>query len=125
MNSMGTKVYKAVGYRLKRSVGAMAMTTVMAGMLLVFLAGCDRKPTEQPKPSTSVEQLPKVKMGIQASPAMALVMAAKELGAFDAEGVDVELVPFTAGKFALQALIGGSLDYCVSGEVPVALATLQ
>ena len=82
-----------------------------------------------PKQSTnSVSEVinkPKVKIGIQTSPAMALVMTAKEAGCFDAEGVDVELVPFTAGKFALQALLGGSLDYCVSGEVPVALATLQ
>src|SRR5260221_1583874 len=67
----------------------------------------------------------KVKIGIQTSPAMGLVMTAKEAACFDVEGLDVELVPFTAGKFALQALLGGSLDYCVSGEVPVALATLQ
>ncbi len=66
-----------------------------------------------------------IKIGIQSSPAMALIMTAKEVGSFDAEGLDVELVPFTAGKLAMQALLGGSLDYCVSGEVPVALATLQ
>jgi NitT/TauT family transport system substrate-binding protein len=77
--------------------------------------------TGQPAP----KELPKVKIGIQSSPAMALVMTAKEEGCFEQEGVEVELVPFTAGKFALQALLGGSLNYCVSGEVPVALATLQ
>ena len=56
---------------------------------------------------------------------MALIMTAKEEGCFDAEGLAVEIVPFTAGKFALQALLGGSLDYCVSGEVPIGLATMQ
>lgn len=66
-----------------------------------------------------------IKIGIQTSPAMALVMTAKEEGCFEQEGLDVELAPFTAGKFALQALLGGSLDYCVSGEVPIALASLQ
>src|SRR4051812_29056070 len=60
-----------------------------------------------------------VKIGIQASPAMALIMTAKEQGLFEVEGLDVEVEPFTAGKFALQALLGGSLDYCVSGEVPI------
>jgi ABC-type nitrate/sulfonate/bicarbonate transport system substrate-binding protein len=40
-------------------------------------------------------------------------------------GVDVEIKEFTAGKFALQAFFGGSLDVAVSGEVPVALSTLQ
>ncbi len=77
------------------------------------------------QPVSSAGGLTKVKIGIQASPAMALVMTAKEAKCFEAEGLDVELVPFTAGKFALQALLGGSLDYCVSGEVPIALATLQ
>lgn len=72
-----------------------------------------------------VAQKTSIKIGIQTSPAMALVMTAKEQGCFDSEGLDVEIVPFTAGKFALQALLGGSLDYCVSGEVPIGLATLQ
>lgn len=74
---------------------------------------------------TEVHPKTSIKIGIQTSPAMALIMTAKEQGAFDAEGLDVEIVPFTAGKFALQALLGGSLDYCVSGEVPIGLATLQ
>lgn len=56
---------------------------------------------------------------------MALVMVAKDMQYFDKGGVDVELKEFTAGKFALQAFLGGSLDIAVSGEVPVTLATLQ
>lgn len=64
-------------------------------------------------------------MGIQVSPAMTLVMVAKDKGFFLEEGVDVEVKEFTAGKFALQAFLSGSIDYCVSGEVPVCLATLQ
>lgn len=110
---------------LKRFIHRNALVFTLTTLLVAALAGCERKPAEQAKTSAPPDNKPKVKMGIQASPAMALVMTAKELGAFDAEGVDVELVPFTAGKFALQALIGGSLNYCVSGEVPVALATLQ
>jgi ABC-type nitrate/sulfonate/bicarbonate transport system substrate-binding protein len=66
-----------------------------------------------------------ITVGIQTSPAMALVMVAKEKQFFDQEGVDVELKEFTAGKFALQAFLGGSLDFAVAGEVPVTLATLQ
>jgi ABC-type nitrate/sulfonate/bicarbonate transport system substrate-binding protein len=66
-----------------------------------------------------------VTMGIQTSPAMALVMVAKDKQFFDAEGLDVELKEFTAGKFALQAFLGGSLDFAVAGEVPVTLSTLQ
>lgn len=67
----------------------------------------------------------KVSIGIQTSPAMALVMVAKDKGFFEQQGLDVEIKEFTAGKFALEAFLGGSLDYSVSGDVPVALASLQ
>lgn len=67
----------------------------------------------------------KVTIGIQTSPAMALVMVAKDKQFFDQEGIDVEIKEFTAGKFALQAFLGGSLDFAVAGEVPVTLASLQ
>jgi ABC-type nitrate/sulfonate/bicarbonate transport system substrate-binding protein len=66
-----------------------------------------------------------VTIGIQVSPAMTLVMVAKDGGFFQREGLSVELKQFTAGKFALQAFLSGAIDYAVSGEVPVALATLQ
>ena len=56
---------------------------------------------------------------------MALVMVAKDRGFFDRQGLNVELREFTAGKFALQAFLGGSLDFAVAGDVPVTLATLQ
>jgi NitT/TauT family transport system substrate-binding protein len=67
----------------------------------------------------------KLTVGIQVSPAMTLVMVAKDKGFFHKAGVDVEIKEFTAGKFAMQAFLGGSLDVAVSGEVPVVLATLQ
>lgn len=66
-----------------------------------------------------------ITLGIQASPAMALPMVAKDMGLFEAEGVDVELKEFSAGKFALQAMLGGSVDLAVAGEVPTGLALMQ
>ena len=72
----------------------------VVGLLLVGLtlwfgqSGCQQ--TEAP---TST----KVTVGIQVSPAMTLVMVAKDRGFFEREKLDVELKEFTAGKFALQA----------------------
>jgi len=66
-----------------------------------------------------------IRIGIQMSPAMALLMVAKDKHYFSDEGIDVTLQAFTAGKFALQAFLGGSLDFAVAGEVPVTLAMLQ
>lgn len=73
----------------------------------------------------SAPGLQKVTMGIQVSPAMTTVMVAKDAGLFEKHGLDVELKEFTAGKFALQAFLTSSIDFAVSGEVPVALAALQ
>jgi len=87
--------------------------TVVAGLMSLVGCGSERKTTE------------KVSIGIQSSPAMGLVMVAKEKGFFAKEDLDAELKEFTAGKFALQAFLGGSLDFAVAGEVPVTLATLQ
>lgn len=66
-----------------------------------------------------------VTLGIQTSPAMALVMVAQDKGFFQAQGLDVELKEFTAGKFALEAFLAGSLDFAISGDVPPLLAALQ
>jgi len=64
-------------------------------------------------------------VGFQNSPSMALLMVAQEKNFFVSRGVNVEMKEFTAGKFALQAFLGGSLDIAISGEVPVALSILQ
>jgi len=56
---------------------------------------------------------------------MAGLMVAKDLGLFEKEGLDVQLKEFSAGKFALQAMLGGSVDFAVAGDVPVSLAVMQ
>jgi ABC-type nitrate/sulfonate/bicarbonate transport system substrate-binding protein len=55
---------------------------------------------------------------------MMLLMVAKDEGFFEQQGLDVDLKQFTAGKFALQAFFAGSVDYAVSGDVPICLAAL-
>lgn len=67
----------------------------------------------------------KITIGIQTSPAMATVMVAKNMGFFKKQGLNVELKEFTAGKFALAAFLARSLDYSISADVPVTLATLS
>ena len=98
-------------------VGAVALFVVV--ILYVF-----RRDAGNPERPIG-ETLPELTVGIQVSPATTLVMVAEDAGFFDKAGVDVQIKEFTAGKFALQALLGGSLDVAVSGEVPVTLASLQ
>ena len=96
---------------------AVVFVAILGG--IVFLA------TRYDRSGSGTQTKTKVTVGIQVSPAMALMMVAKDKGFFDQENLDVELKEFTAGKFALQAFLGGSLDFAVAGEVPVTLATLQ
>ncbi|MCI0563180.1 MAG: NrtA/SsuA/CpmA family ABC transporter substrate-binding protein [Nitrososphaera sp.] len=96
----------------------------MLALFTITVGACEKQ--SDSKPSETAERvIPNVTIGIQVSPAMTLVMVAKEKGLFLKEGVNVELKEFTAGKFALQAFLSGAIDFAVSGEVPVALATLQ
>ena len=103
----------------RSSLGPPVLAAILAGAL-----SCGVKSAPEPT-ETTVLPLPKLTVGIQVSPAMTLVMVAEDEGYFDRAGVDVEIKEFTAGKFALQAFLGGSLDVAVSGEVPVTLSTLQ
>jgi ABC-type nitrate/sulfonate/bicarbonate transport system substrate-binding protein len=98
----------------KRKILWIAVIVAGFGGLLTFHLSCKSR-----------QQSHRVTIGIQTSPAMALVMVAQDKGLFQSEGLEVELKEFTAGKFALQAFLGGSLDFAVAGEVPVTLSTLQ
>lgn len=98
----------------------MSIVVCLFLLTVVIVIGCKGGNNK-----SAVEPVRKVTIGIQTSPAMTLVMVAKDKGFFLKQNMDVELKEFTAGKFALQAFLGRSIDYCVSGEVPVALASLQ
>ena len=67
----------------------------------------------------------KVRIGVVTVPHVSLVKIAFDKGFFREEGVEVETKEFTAGKFALQALIGGSLELTTVAELPVVLATIN
>ncbi|MBU0635752.1 ABC transporter substrate-binding protein [Candidatus Micrarchaeota archaeon] len=66
-----------------------------------------------------------ITIGLQNTPSSAIVLVAAEKGFFAQNGLDVKLEDFTAGKFALQAFLSGSVDLAVAGDVPIVLATMQ
>lgn len=65
-------------------------------------------------------------VGIQNSPSNALIIIAAKKKFFDVNKVAIVIKEFSAGKLALQALLGqaGDLDVAVSAETPVALSSL-
>lgn len=97
-------------------IGILAMATVL------IMASCSgekitgKAVSEISKPTT---------IGMQIGPSSTLLYVAKDKGFFEQEGLNIELKEFTAGKFALQAFLAGSLDMAASGEVPVMYSALQ
>ncbi|HZX19601.1 MAG TPA: ABC transporter substrate-binding protein [archaeon] len=68
---------------------------------------------------------PKAAIGLQITPTATPILVADEKGFFKDNGVDVEIKEFTAGKFALQAMLANSIDFASPAEVPVLLAKSQ
>ncbi|HEY1607417.1 MAG TPA: ABC transporter substrate-binding protein [Allosphingosinicella sp.] len=74
--------------------------------------------------SGSGQQRPKLTVGYQVSPAMALIIIADDQHLFGS-GTEVKLVNYEAGKLALQSFLAGSIDVAVAGDMPTGLALLQ
>lgn len=59
------------------------------------------------------------------SPSMAGVWMAKEMGAFERQGLNVELVYISSGAVAIQALVGGSVQAALGASNAVVAAILK
>ncbi len=91
---------------------------IAVGIVVIAVAGFFVFQKQEPK------SFPTVRLGIQTSPVAGLVKVAIDKGFFEKEGIAVDVKEFTAGKFALQAMIGGSLDLVTPAEFPITLAVL-
>jgi len=59
------------------------------------------------------------------SPSMSGVWMAKEIGAFERQGLNAELVYISSGATAIQALVGGSVQAALGASNAVVAATLK
>src|SRR5882724_3555563 len=59
------------------------------------------------------------------SPSMSAVWMAKEIGAFERNGLNAELVYISSGATAIQALVGGSVQAALGASNAVIAATLK
>ena len=72
-------------------------------------------------------EAPKEKIAIAyaaISPSMAGVWMAKEIGAFERNGLNVDLVHISSGATAIQALVGGSVQAAL-GSVQIGRASCR
>jgi NitT/TauT family transport system substrate-binding protein len=102
----------------------LRMQALVLIIIVVFTsfaaAGCGKK-------AATTAELPKVRIGIITAGAVrpALVIAAKELGYYEEEGVDVELVTIDSVPSALTAIASDKLDILPYAIVPSLSAIAQ
>jgi NitT/TauT family transport system substrate-binding protein len=73
-------------------------------------------------------EIPKEKIAFAyaaVSPSMSGVWMAKEIGAFERNGLNAELVYISSGATAIQALVGGSVQAALGASNAVVAATLK
>lgn len=98
----------------KTAIIVLLAVIVGAGLYFYFKKEVPTKPAQQ------------LTVGIQNSPSNSLLIVASSKGFFDTTKVKVVIKEFSAGKLALQALLGqaGDLDVAVCAETPIALSSL-
>lgn len=67
----------------------------------------------------SLQPLPQVRLGVEASVLTVPVWVAKEKGCFEKEGLDVKLVSFDSGRMALDALLDHQIDIATVAPSPI------
>jgi NitT/TauT family transport system substrate-binding protein len=78
--------------------------------------------------ATHAAETPKEKIAFAyaaISPSMSGVWMAKEIGAFERNGLNAELVHISSGATAIQALVGGSVQAALGASNAVVAATLK
>lgn len=94
---------------------------LLAASLVLGLAGCGNDTPAAPT-SGAAEKVT-VKVGYQAAADYGLFYIGQEKGWFAEEGVELDLLVFTAGDAQIEALANGSTDLSLQGAQPALIAT--
>lgn len=89
----------------------------------MVLIGLIYGPPEATKHASSATD--KLTIAVSSTPHAALLHLAAAKGFFAAEGVDVDILPVTHGKAALDLLAQGKTDLAAAAEVPFVIAVLN
>ena len=94
------------------------MSATRLGFLLLFCLYVAAGATEVPKQKIAFAYA-------SISPSMSAVWMAKEIGAFEKNGLNAELVYISSGATTIQALVGGSVHAALGASNAVVAATLK
>jgi len=101
----------------RKRLRALGSVVQFAFILLLFLFA-----------SVQAADVPKEKIAFayaSISPSMSAVWMAKEIGAFDRNGLNAELVYISSGATTIQALVGGSVQAALGASNAVVAAALK
>jgi ABC-type nitrate/sulfonate/bicarbonate transport system substrate-binding protein len=98
---------------------------VLAVVVVIVACGCMENGITGKAVSLPAGSYVNVTVGVPVTPMSTLLYVAKDKGFFEEEGVNVDMVEFSAGKLALQAFLAGSLDLAATGEVPLVYAAMN
>ena len=66
-----------------------------------------------------------LRIGVEQSPLLALVMIAEDQGFFSKQGVDVKVKYYASGKLALNGMFSGEVDLATPAETPIVFSSFE
>ncbi len=91
---------------------------------LLTLSGCE-KPQVTAGASDTTAARQKVSIALVNQPQSTLILVAVKKGYFSDEGLDVQVLPQSFGKAALQAMVEGKADFATTAETPIMFSILR
>ncbi len=91
---------------------------------LLTLSGCE-KPQVTAGASGTTAARQKVTIALVNQPQSTLILVAVKKGYFSDEGLDVQVLPQSFGKAALQAMVEGKADFATTAETPIMFSILR
>ena len=108
-------------FKSHRKVKASSLRCVVLAKLILMLVLISSQPASS---ADAVKE--KVAFAYAAiSPSMSGIWMAKEIGAFDRNGLQAELVHISSGATAIQALVGGSVHAALGASNAVVAAIIK
>lgn len=93
------------------------MRTIFILALSFFLFGCENK--------SAPPALESIRIAEAQQANFAIVYLAEKLGYFEEQGLDVEFIPYTSGRDALNAVLDNKADLATVYETPIVLKSMQ
>jgi len=102
-------------------VGLGGTLIIVAALAWLAVTGVVRRSLTRRAPDVLIP----LRFGLQDNVICALPLIADQMGYFRDQGLAVEIVPYTSGKLALQAMYDGDVAVAASADTPIVTASFE